>query len=318
MKNIILDLDTGIDDTLALAYILGSPDANLLGVTATYGNVLLEQSVKNTLDVLALFGRADIPVYAGQSHPLESASFTVPESSGRYHGANGLGGAHVPVSATRQVEETSAVDFIIESVRADTDGSLVYVPTGPSTNLALAFAKAPDIIAKIKVVMMGGSLTLQGNTGPFAEANMAQDPEASAQVFDSGADITMVGLDVTTRARMGREHLAALRELGTPAGNFLAEMTEFYINVTESDDPGGLEGCNLHDPLAAAVALDEDVVWCFPINVLCETEGPSRGRTIGDPGRAGQPSTTRVALDVDERYFVRHFMQRLLALAAAH
>ena len=162
-KKIILDLDTGIDDTLALSYILGSEDAELIGITGTYGNVLLETGIRNDLDLLEMFGRPDVPVFRGVPHPSDADSFEVPDSSGIFHGRNGTGNVEVPAKASHDVADMAAVDFIIESVRKYGKDELVYVPTGPSTNIDAAFAKAPDIIDRIAIVMMGGALTQPGN-----------------------------------------------------------------------------------------------------------------------------------------------------------
>lgn len=316
MKKVILDLDTGIDDALALSYILGSPDAELIGITATYGNVVIEQGVANDLNLLAMYHREDIPVYKGVPFPTGATSFE-PEWF-VYHGKNGTGNICIPATATRTAEEKPAVDFIIDSVREYGD-DLVVVSTGSSTTIAAALEKSPDSIDKIHLVVMGGSLTQPGNCNPFQEANMGQDPIASNKMFATEADITMVGLDVTTQALMSRKDTQALRDTGTTGGKFLADMTDYYIGVSE-DDEGALPGvCNLHDPLAAAVALDPTLAKTFPINLKVETEGPSIGRTIGDPARLLSPvKNTKVALEVDTKRFTERFMERLLSLVTTN
>ena len=299
MKKIILDLDTGIDDTLALSYILGSEDAELIGITGTYGNVLLETGIRNDLNLLEMYGRPDIPVFKGVPHPSDADSF------------------EVPATATRQASDKSAVDFIIESARKYSKEELVYVPTGPSTNIDAAFVKAPDIVDKLTIVMMGGALTQPGNCNPYMEANISMDPKASNRMFSTSADITMIGLDVTMQALMTKKDTQALRDVGTKAGAFLADMTDYSIDISEDTDPAFQGGCNLHDPLAAAVALDPTLVTTFPIDLMVETEGPSIGRTIGDPTRLlSQPKNTKVALGVDAERFTSQFMERLLKLAA--
>ncbi|AEB07492.1 Inosine/uridine-preferring nucleoside hydrolase [Coriobacterium glomerans PW2] len=310
-KKIILDLDTGIDDTLALAYVLASPEAELIGITGTYGNVTVAQGVQNDLDLLELFGYPDIPVYAGPTHPLASDSFEVLDSSGEFHGKNGTGDVEIPAKAAGSVQEQNAVDFIIESVRQYGD-ELVIVPTGASTTMAAVLRKAPDIENKIHIVMMGGALTQPGNSTIFAEANVLQDPEATKELFSSSADITMIGLDVTTKVRMSRQDNEQLRATGTRIGTFMADMIDFYIEVSERYD--SIPGCNLHDPLAAAVALDSSLVTTFPINLTVDLED-GRGRTIGDPARLLDAPNTKVALAVDGEHFVPGFLSRLMWLA---
>ncbi|MBM6696282.1 nucleoside hydrolase [Bifidobacterium pullorum subsp. saeculare] len=317
MKKIILDLDTGIDDTLALAYVLASPEAELIGITGTYGNVTLEQGVRNDLDLLAMFGREDVPVFRGIEHACDAESFAVTEDSELFHGKNGLGNVEVPVKSDRAPEEKSAVDFIIESVHAYGD-DLVVVPTGASTTIAAAMRKDPSIIEKIHIVTMGGSLTQPGNVSPFAEANMSQDPVASNEMFSSGADITMIGLDVTMQALMPMEDTQKLRDTGSAAGKFLADMTDYYIDISIKYDESFAGGCFLHDPLAAAVAIDPTLVTTFPIALKVETEGPERGRTIGDPFKLMTgPKNTKVALAVDSERFDKQFFDRLYALATS-
>ena len=315
VRKIILDLDTGIDDTLALSYVLGSPDAELIGITGTYGNVVLDQGVDNDLRLLAMYGREDIPVFKGIDHPSTADSFSVPPDSEIFHGANGTGNIEIPAQTDRQASQQSSVDFIIDAVRHYPKGELVVVPTGALTTIAAALEKAPDIVDRISIVMMGGTLTQPGNVGPFAEANINQDPEAANRVFATTADITMVGLDVTTQALMSREDTEALRATGTSAGRFLADMTDYYIDISEKESGVYLGGCNLHDPLAAAVAIDPSLVTTFATNLMVETEGPQRARTIGDPNRLlDTVKNTKVALSVDTERFTRRFMDRLLTL----
>ena len=315
VRKIILDLDTGIDDTLALSYVLGSPDAELIGITGTYGNVVLDQGVDNDLRLLSMYGREDIPVFKGIDHPSTADSFSVPPDSEIFHGANGTGNIEIPARTDRRASQQSSVDFIIDAVRRYPKDELAVVPTGALTTIAAALEKAPDIVDRISIVMMGGTLTQPGNVGPFAEANINQDPEAANRVFATTADITMVGLDVTTQALMSREDTEALRATGTKAGRFLADMTDYYIDISEKESGVYLGGCNLHDPLAAAVAIDPSLVTTFATNLMVETEGPQRARTIGDPSRLlDTVKNTKVALSVDTERFTRRFMDRLLTL----
>lgn len=315
MKKIILDLDTGIDDTLALSYVLASSDeVELIGITTTYGNVLLETGIKNDLNLLSMYGREDVPVFKGISHPSTSETFSVPPSSGIFHGGNGVGNIEIPAISKAQVSDISAVDFIIDSVNQYGD-DLVYVPTGSSTNLDAVLTKAPDIANKIHVVMMGGALTQPGNSSPYMEANVSMDPEATNRVFHANLDLTMVGLDVTMQVLLTKKETSVWREAGTDAGRFLADMTDYYIDISDKEDPALERSCSLHDPLAAAVAIDPTLVQTMPINLMVDTEGEGRGRTIGDPTELlSEPKRTKVALGVDRDRFLARFTSRLNAL----
>lgn len=307
---VILDLDTGIDDAMAIAYVLGSPDAELVGITCTYGNVEVGRSVRNSLALTELLGHPEVPVYRGLGHALASDGFEVLPSTLRIHGANGIGEVAVP-EPTRDAEKTPAVDLLVRAAH-ELGERLVYVPTGPLTNLAAALRRDPEIANLIgRVVLMGGALTQPGNVSACAEANISQDPEAADEVFRSGIRVMMVGLDVTHQTLLTREQTARWRALRTAAGRAYADMVDYYIGAYAESAPQ-LGGCALHDPLAAAVALDSSLVRTLPINLKVDLVGPTRGRTIGDEERLNDPEKTcEAALEVDAVRFLGHFMERM-------
>ncbi len=297
MKKMILDLDTGVDDALAISYALGSPEIELIGITGTYGNVLVEQGVRNALAVTDLLGHPEVKVYQGLPHSSTTDHFEVLPISAFIHGDNGIGDVEIPDSS-RSVETESAVDFIIDAVK--TYGKdLVYVPTGPMTNIEAALKKAPEIKDEIgQIVLMGGALTVPGNCNACMEANISQDPEAADYLFRSGAPTTMIGLDVTLQTLLTYKETQQWRDLGTKAGKFLAD-------------------CGLHDPLAVGVAVDPTLVTTLDINMKVDVEGPTRGRTIGDETRLNDPAKTmKVAVGVDVPRFLNEFMTRISGLAA--
>ena len=312
-RKLILDLDTGIDDALALAYALGSEEVDLIGVTCTYGNVVVEQSVRNTLALLELFGRPDVPVFAGPGHARAKDSFEVQEISAFIHGKNGIGEVVIP-DAVRGVEETSAVDFLVESVESYGD-DLIIVPTGPSTTIAAAIEASNVFRDQAHIVMMGGALTVPGNVTAWSEANINQDPEATDLMFRGLRDVTMIGLDVTLKTLLTTKETAKWEELGTVGGNFLAAATNYYIDAYKTTSPH-LGGCGLHDPLAVAVAIDPGLVDTLGINMKVDTVGETRGRTIGDETRLNDPDKhATVAVRVDTDGFLHEFMRRLTILA---
>lgn len=293
-KNIILDLDTGVDDSIALALAAIDPSVNLLGVTATFGNVATDVGSRNALDVLALVGRTDVPVYEGAYHALTQKSFHPHEVSARIHGRNGVGQVSFPRSS-REVETEGAIDFIIRSMRSY-GGDLTIVTTGPSTNLATVLQREPGLCSwKGKVVVMGGALTVRGNVNHFAEANISQDPEAAKLVFESGLDVTMVGLDVTMRSRLKQSDADQWRSGGKQFGILFADMLEYYIANTLGNDE-----TYVHDPSAVVCALHPEYFTIIPLHLTVETEGVDRGRTIVDHRRLreGNPST-KACVDVD-------------------
>ncbi|AKA96893.1 Inosine-uridine preferring nucleoside hydrolase [Corynebacterium ulcerans] len=294
---------------MALAYALGSPELDLIGVTATYGNVLVDDGARNDLALLELFGRPDIPVFVGEPHARAKDEFSVLEISEFIHGKNGIGEAKIqqPQSC---VSDKTAVDFLIESVAAYGD-DLVIIPTGAMTNIAAAMDKDPDFAANAHIVFMGGALTVPGNVSTWAEANINQDPEAADMMVRECADVTMIGLDVTLQTLLTYEETATWRALNTEAATVLADATDYYIRAYDTVAPH-LGGCGLHDPLAVAVAVDPSLVTVLPLNLKVDIEGPTRGRTIGNEVKLGeQHKNAQVAVAVDVERFLKEFMERI-------
>ncbi len=390
LDRIIASMDTGVDDALALAYLLGSADeCELSGVIASYGNVDANTAYANTRAVLDLFGRADIPVFLGSEHPSWADAFIPDAGCAQFHGDDGLGntwlagsgaladGAGVPgdmsgddmsvdvpdgvvsvggylagdvhahpalgsyprVGRSRSVDRLQSatstalvsggtrrcsvdaadgIEYLIEQVR-EFGRDVTVLSTGPLTDVDAAITRAPDIASKLRLVMMGGTLTQPGNCwDAVAETNIIQDPEAANHVFHSGADITMVGLDVTHQCLLTRSAADRWRATGTKRGRFLADLADFSIKANlEADTALFSGGMPLHDPLAAAVALDSSLVDCFDLALRAETNTGDfngvRGRTTGDPVGLVNHSMphVHVALGVDSGRFLDEFAERM-------
>jgi Inosine-uridine nucleoside N-ribohydrolase len=309
----ILDLDTGIDDALAIAYALATPETDLIGIIGSYGNVVTSRGVQNSLDLLELLGHPEVPVYMGADHSSTTDHFDVMPVSAQIHGVNGVGEVSLK-QADRQVETGSGIDSLISAAH-QYQKDLLLVPTGPLTNLAAALDKDPEIENLIgNVTLMGGALTVPGNVTPVTEANINQDPQAADRVFRSSLPLTMVGLDVTTRTLLTTKETQQWRDLGTVAGQKYAEIVDFYIDAYKVTSPH-LGGCALHDPLAVAVAVEPDLVSTIYLNMKVDTKAPFAGRTIGDETRINDPATqTQVAVNVDKERFVQEFMTKLTEL----
>lgn len=219
------------------------------------------------------------------------------------------------------------IGFLVDQVRRHGRG-LTVLATGPLTDVDEALRRAPDIAPRLRLVLMGGALTQPGNCwDAVAETNVLQDPQAADRVFHSGADVTMVGLDVTHRCLLGSDATRRWREAaadGDAALRFLADVADFSIAANLRSDPALFaRGMPLHDPLAAAVALDPTLVTTVDLALRAETRTADgcgvRGRTVGDPlglVDAGMPRV-HVALDVDAERFLRRFTDRLASLAGA-
>src|SRR2546428_7758984 len=222
----ILDCDPGHDDAIALLLALASPELDLLGVTTVAGNQTLEKTTANAIRVLDFVGRGGIPVAAGADRPLARA----PSAAAYVHGEPGPD-APAPPPPQRAPLAQHAVDFLADRIR-ERKGAVTLVPTGPLTNVALLLALHPDARPE-RIVLMGGAIA-EGNVTPAAEFNIWCDPEAAARVFDSGLDVTMVGLDVTHRALFTQAHAG---RLAGRAGGRGAELPRVYGRVHPQSHP---------------------------------------------------------------------------------
>lgn len=307
----ILDLDTGVDDALAIAYALADPEVDLIGIVSSYGNNLLDVCAENSLKLLELLGHTDIPVFKGLPHSCTTDHFDVMQVSKDIHGDNGIGDVELP-APSRALEEQSGVDFYIEAAHKY-GKDLIIIPTGPMTNLAAALKKDPEIADLIgNVTFMGGALTVEGNVTPVAEANINQDPKAADEVMKSNLPLTMVGLDVTLRTLLTKNETKQWRELGTASGKAFADITDFYIDAYYNLDIDK-RGCALHDPLAVGVGIDPSFVSTISLFMkVVYQEGPYYGRTIGDNAKLNDPNpNVKVAINVDKERYLKAFMDRL-------
>lgn len=314
-KKMILDLDTGVDDALAIAYALADPEVDLIGIVSSYGNNTLDVCAENSLKLLELLGHTDIPVFKGLPHSCTSDHFDVMQVSKDIHGNNGIGDVELP-APKRAIEEESGVDFFIDAAHKY-GKDLIIIPTGPMTNLAAALKKDPEIANLIgNVTFMGGALTVDGNVTPAAEANINQDAKATDEVFKSGLPLTMVGLDVTLRTLLTKKETQQWRELGTTAGKAYADITDFYIDAYYNLDIDK-RGCALHDPLAVGVGIDPSFVSMISLFMRCEydPDSPFYGRTVGDNAKLNDPNpNVKVAVNVDKERYLKVFMDHLTNL----
>ena len=276
-RKIIIDTDPGQDDAVAILLALASPELDVLGITAVAGNVPLPLTEKNARIVCELAGRADMKVFAGCDAPLKRKLVTAEH----VHGKTGLDGPVMP-DPQMALQPEHGVDFIIETLRAEPSGSVTLCPLGPLTNIASAFEKAPDIVARVaQIVLMGGAYFQVGNITPAAEFNIYVDPEAADIVFKSGADIVVMPLDVTHRALTTRPRVDAFRALGTKPGQMVAEWTDFFERFDK--EKYGSEGAPLHDPCVIAYLIDPDLFQGRRVNVEIETASElTLGMTVAD------------------------------------
>jgi len=293
---IILDVDPGHDDAVAIMLACGAPEIELLGVTTVAGNVPLEKTTRNALRVLSLVGRPDVPVAAGAAAPLVRPLRTAED----IHGESGLEGPEIP-DASFGVAERGATELIADAVSGSPE-PVTLVPVGPLTNVALFLREHPELKERIaRISLMGGSIGL-GNTTPAAEFNVYVDPEAAREVFNSGLPITMSGLDVTHKAGAGPAQRERLRSLGR-VGLVAAELLEYFAATYEG--VFGFDAPPLHDAVAVAAVLEPALLETRPmrVDVECESE-LTRGETVCDfYGVTGKPPNVEVGVGLDREGF---------------
>lgn len=334
---LIVDVDTGIDDSLALLYLMASPEAELLGITCTAGNVTARQVATNNLAWLELCGYADVEVALGAEVPVIQPLMTTEET----HGPQGIGYAELP-APTRALSSRHATQVWIDNARRR-PGEITGLVTGPLTNLALAVKLEPELPRLLKrIVVMGGAFNHPGNTNPTTEWNVAVDPDAAKIVFDAfsglpeGRRPVICALDVTERIEMRPPHIAALAEAcgSTPAEiidpddppgrrsqasnrvvRHLSDAVRFYMEFHRLYDQGFL--AHMHDPFAAAVALDPALATTRRATVDVELAGTlTRGQTVVDwRGMWGREPNADIVVDTDPEEFFRRAIERVAALA---
>ena len=313
-----LDCDTGIDDSLAIAYLLAAAadettGIEIVGIGSVSGNVSAAVGAHNTLDLIALAGASGIPVAVG-AHDPQAGSFR--GGAPHVHGANGVGDVVVATSAASVAEE-SAAELLVRLAR-EHNGALRVIAIGPLTNLAEALRLDPALPSLVEeLTLMGGAALVPGNITAVAEANIANDAHAAAEVFAAEWFITMVPLDVTMVNVFVEEHREALVNSGRPVAAALGHMLdyyfEFYVGVY------GHRASALHDPLAVAIALGDVALKTAPVVrvVVDDGDGPGHGQTVCDLRGLynGYPEQsrahTRVVLELEED-FAPLLLERLL------
>jgi pyrimidine-specific ribonucleoside hydrolase len=305
-RPLLLDCDPGIDDMIALLLACASPEIELLGVTTVGGNAGIATTTRNARAILALAGRPDVPVAAGAARSLVRTTHRGAED---VHGDNGLGGIQLDEPAGPP-DPRHAVDFLADQVTG-TSQPVTLVATGPLTNVALFYARHPDLAARIeRLVVMGGSIGA-GNITPAAEFNIWFDPEAAYRVLtDPGLSpavpTTLVGLDVTYRTALDAGALATLRD----------SLEHYRHGYAKSL---GRPVVPVHDAVALAAAVRPDLLVTRPAPVEVDTgPGPSRGNTLVDlKGQLDGRAVVQVAVDAEPAAVVGFIVDRVSSLRYA-
>jgi pyrimidine-specific ribonucleoside hydrolase len=310
---VILDVDTGVDDALAILFAVAHPDIEVLGISCVAGNASLERVVENTLRILDVAGAPQIPVATGARRPLISPA----RSASHVHGEGGLGTVHLP-PGDRAPAPVHAVELMRQLITAS-PRPVTLVALAPQTNLALLLRQYPELAENIeRIVFMGGSASV-GNATAVAEFNVWHDPEAAAIVLDTGIPTFMYGLDVFNQVSVDQDVAAALEAGDTPYGRTVGALLTNRVARSETSvaEYTGLIG----DAGAICALVDPEALQTRLLPVRVELTGYGRGQTIVDQrrrvgedivhGTAGSWEVVEVALDVDAPRFVSLFLTTL-------
>lgn len=307
-RKIIIDCDPGQDDAVMLLQALSSPqELDILGITTVAGNVPLELTQRNARLMCELAGRFDVPVYAGSPNPMVRELVTAEN----VHGSTGIDGVEIREPEV-PLQHQHAVDFLIDTLSAADDDSITLVPTGPLTNVALAIDRRPDILPKIReMVLMGGAMREGGNITPSAEFNIYVDPHAADIVLHCERPLTIAGLDVSHQVLVTQDCLDQLRALNTGVANATLGMLE-YFNRHDSQKYG-IKGAPLHDPCTIAYLLRPDLFNGKLCNVEVETNSSlTRGHTAVDFWQvSNRPRNAHWLYEVDHDGFFALLIERL-------
>jgi len=286
-RSLIIDCDPGVDDAVGLFLAFAAPELELLAVTTVGGNVPVTATARNARIMRQIAGREDVPVFAGAERPLVRE----PAGAGDFHGLEGTGDLTV-FEPDAPVAEGHAVDAIIDLVMGRPAGDVALSVMGPMTNVALALRKAPRLAAHLgPVVVMGGARSEGGNITASAEFNIWADPDAAAEVFASGCEMIVMGLDATHQVRATEDRIAAIEAIGTPAAEATASMLRFSQRIEREIVRG--DASPLHDPCTVAWLLKPGLFETQPCRIEVETASDlTRGHTAVE-FRLDDPATAR-------------------------
>ena len=310
-KKVILDVDTGTDDAIAIMTAVMSENLEILGVCAVNGNRGIDFTTENTLRVIEYLGK-DIPVFRGCSLPMVVSLTEGRREDIPYKGPkdpqDNVHGDYIDLPpATIQEQPVSAVRWLVDTLMAS-EGDITLIPVGPLTNIAMALRIEPRIAQKIKrIVIMGGGCR-EVNITPTAEFNFWIDPEAAKIVFDCGCDILVVPLDATHAAAVSIRTAEALERKGTRPATLTARIIRQRQNAYKHWQPmADIDSVPVHDALAVCAVLDESVLGPV-VETYADVDigkGAADGMSIFDLDNRykDRKKNVKVALGADPEHF---------------
>jgi inosine-uridine nucleoside N-ribohydrolase len=303
-RKLVLDVDTGTDDAVAVMLAALHPDLELLAVTTVNGNVEVARCTDNTLRTLEWIGKGDIPVYEGLAHPIVRSDFPTPRATKRDAKVHM---SVLPLPEAKGSKQNLPAPALLSAIFAAQPNEITLVAVGPLSNLAAAIALDQSFVGNVQELMIMGGAIDKSNVTPSAEFNIWADPEAAAMVLSAGfRKVTLVPLDATHEALISLDQCRQLRALGSPGGQAAAAFIEFRIAGYQANQPTGVpDTAPVHDALCIAALLDEEIIETRLVNVVVETRGDyTIGRTVVDhEKRTTRPSNCRVAFHANRQKF---------------
>ncbi len=290
---LIIDTDPGVDDAMAILYAAAAPEIDLLGLTTVFGNVTVETATRNALRLVEMAG-LKIPVARGAKGSMQIPMMT---PSAHVHGAEGFGDVPAAEPEGNAIDEQAA-EYLVRMARQHRN-ELVVCAIGPITNVAQAIQLDPDFATNVKkIVLMGGAVFVPGNITPVAEANTYHDPHALNIVLASGADVILVGLDVTMKILCTADDFRDLEHHAPEFGGFLRRASHFYLDFYRT--VVGIEGCGLHDPAAVIACTHPELFAIETHRIEVVEDGAEKGRTLVCQGQQGFPAGVCVGGNMDQ------------------
>lgn len=304
-RKVIIDCDPGIDDALAIILALKSKEIEVIGITTVSGNVESLQGAKNTLKVLKLLGRLDIPVYLGESKPIKRELVTAQDT----HGEDGLGETFLEEVSSEYIRE-NCVDFILNTLKNEENVSIIAL--GPLTNLCRAIEKDSETFYRVKeIVSMGGAYKSHGNCSPVAEFNYWVDPHGAREFLKRfNGEFTMVGLDVTREIVLTPNLREMIHQFKDEIGDFIYDITRFYVDFHWEQER--TLGCVINDPLAVEYFINRELCNGFKAYVDIACEDISIGQSVVDVADFYKKRKNVFVLDkVNSKEFMISFLNKI-------
>ncbi len=303
---IILDVDPGIDDSLAILLALKA-NLNVVGITVSSGNVEVNQGSINAIKACEMAGKT-IPVYKGAKKPLFKEYIDATDT----HGSDGLSGMYYSVKSKAH---DGAIDFILETIKKNPH-QVTLVAMGPLTNVALAIQKDHETMKLLKeLLVMGGAAKIHGNCSPVAEYNFWGDPEAAKQVFNANLpNVTVAGLDVTYDILFSPNMREMVRQFGGELSEYVYNITQFYVDFHWAQER--TLGCIINDPLLVAYVIDRSIMKSYKCSIDIETSGICVGESvvgfdIPEGYREKYPYNAKMCMEVDKVKFFDLFFETI-------